>query len=114
MNGIELQDREFIAAIREGREPNASVTQVLPCYQVLDRIEHGMVLGGGRDHMAPPGALPCGRAEDGEVVALGGTRGKYDFFGTGLDERGYLSASCFDDCFGFPSVGMSSRMGVTI
>ena len=33
MNGIELQDREFFAAIREGREPNASVAQVLPCYQ---------------------------------------------------------------------------------
>lgn len=39
MNGIELQDREFIAAIREGREPNASVAQVLPCYRVLQRIE---------------------------------------------------------------------------
>ena len=35
MNGIELQDREFFAAIREGREPNASVQQVLPCYEVL-------------------------------------------------------------------------------
>jgi 2-hydroxy-4-carboxymuconate semialdehyde hemiacetal dehydrogenase len=35
MNGIELQDREFFAAIREGREPNASVAQVLPCYRVL-------------------------------------------------------------------------------
>jgi 2-hydroxy-4-carboxymuconate semialdehyde hemiacetal dehydrogenase len=39
MNGIELQDREFIAAIREGRQPNASVAQVLPCYEVLDRLE---------------------------------------------------------------------------
>jgi 2-hydroxy-4-carboxymuconate semialdehyde hemiacetal dehydrogenase len=39
MNGIELQDREFVAAIRERREPNASVAQVLPCYRVLDRIE---------------------------------------------------------------------------
>jgi 2-hydroxy-4-carboxymuconate semialdehyde hemiacetal dehydrogenase len=35
MNGIELQDREFFAAIREGREPNSSVAKVLPCYQVL-------------------------------------------------------------------------------
>jgi 2-hydroxy-4-carboxymuconate semialdehyde hemiacetal dehydrogenase len=35
MNGIELQDREFFAAIREGREPDASVAQVLPCYRVL-------------------------------------------------------------------------------
>jgi 2-hydroxy-4-carboxymuconate semialdehyde hemiacetal dehydrogenase len=39
MNGIELQDREFFAAIREGREPNASVAQVLPCYQVLQALE---------------------------------------------------------------------------
>ncbi len=39
MNGIELQDREFFAAIREGREPNASVAQVLPCYKVLHELE---------------------------------------------------------------------------
>jgi 2-hydroxy-4-carboxymuconate semialdehyde hemiacetal dehydrogenase len=39
MNGIELQDREFFAAIREGREPNSSVAQVLPCYEVLHGLE---------------------------------------------------------------------------
>jgi 2-hydroxy-4-carboxymuconate semialdehyde hemiacetal dehydrogenase len=39
MNGIELQDREFFAAIKEGREPNASVAQVLPCYKVLHDLE---------------------------------------------------------------------------
>ncbi|GMU49252.1 MAG: hypothetical protein AMXMBFR31_14780 [Candidatus Desulfobacillus denitrificans] len=39
MNGIELQDREFFAAIREGREPNASVAQVLPCYRTLHNLE---------------------------------------------------------------------------
>ncbi len=39
MNGIELQDREFIAAIVEGREPNASVAQVLPCYRTLHELE---------------------------------------------------------------------------
>jgi 2-hydroxy-4-carboxymuconate semialdehyde hemiacetal dehydrogenase len=39
MNGIELQDREFFAAIREGRQPNSSVAQVLPCYEVLHRLE---------------------------------------------------------------------------
>ena len=39
MNGIELQDREFFGAIREGRGPNASVAQVLPCYQVLHNLE---------------------------------------------------------------------------
>ncbi|HUO22961.1 MAG TPA: Gfo/Idh/MocA family oxidoreductase [Caulobacteraceae bacterium] len=43
MNGIELQDREFFAAIREGREPNASVAQVLPCYQTLDAIEKSLL-----------------------------------------------------------------------
>jgi 2-hydroxy-4-carboxymuconate semialdehyde hemiacetal dehydrogenase len=46
MNGIELQDREFFAAIREGREPNASVQQVLPCYEVLDRLEHQLAAAG--------------------------------------------------------------------
>lgn len=39
LNGIELQDREFFAAIRERREPNASVAQVLPCYEVLHDLE---------------------------------------------------------------------------
>jgi len=39
MNGIELQDREFIAAIAEGREPNSSVASVLPCYVVLDALQ---------------------------------------------------------------------------
>ena len=39
MNGIELQDREFFAAIREGREPNGSVRQVLPAYETLHRLE---------------------------------------------------------------------------
>ncbi|HCB76182.1 MAG TPA: oxidoreductase [Sphingomonas bacterium] len=38
-NGIELQDREFVAAIREGCEPNSSVAQVLPCYRVLGELE---------------------------------------------------------------------------
>jgi len=45
MNGIELQDREFFAAIREGREPNASVAQVLPCYQVLHQLEQQLNAG---------------------------------------------------------------------
>ena len=39
MNGIELQDREFVAAIREGREPNSSVGKVIECYRTLDQIE---------------------------------------------------------------------------
>jgi 2-hydroxy-4-carboxymuconate semialdehyde hemiacetal dehydrogenase len=43
MNGIELQDREFFAAIREGREPNSSVAKVLPCYKVLHDLELQLV-----------------------------------------------------------------------
>jgi len=39
MNGIELQDREFFAAIKEKREPNSSLRQVLPAMQTLDRLE---------------------------------------------------------------------------
>lgn len=38
-NGIELIDREFISAIREGREPNGSVHDTLSAMQTLDRIE---------------------------------------------------------------------------
>ncbi|MBI3444716.1 MAG: Gfo/Idh/MocA family oxidoreductase [Magnetospirillum sp.] len=45
MNGIELQDREFFAAIREGREPNGSVAQVLPCYRTLHRLEQQLAKG---------------------------------------------------------------------
>jgi 2-hydroxy-4-carboxymuconate semialdehyde hemiacetal dehydrogenase len=39
MNGIELQDREFFAAIAAGREPNASLAQCLPAMRTLDRLE---------------------------------------------------------------------------
>jgi len=39
MNGIELQDREFFAALKDGREPNASVGQVLECYRTLKQLE---------------------------------------------------------------------------
>ena len=42
MNGIELQDREFFSAIAQGREPNASVAKVLPCYEVLHRLEQSL------------------------------------------------------------------------
>lgn len=46
MNGIELQDREFFAAIREGRQPNSSVASVLPCYQVLHQLEQQLNAAG--------------------------------------------------------------------
>ena len=46
MNGIELQDREFFAAIREGRQPNSSVASVLPCYRVLHELELQLQLAG--------------------------------------------------------------------
>ncbi len=42
-NGIELQDREFISAIREGREPNSSFDQVLPAMKTLDTIEKSLL-----------------------------------------------------------------------
>jgi 2-hydroxy-4-carboxymuconate semialdehyde hemiacetal dehydrogenase len=38
MNGIELQDREFVSAILEGREPNSSVASVLDCYRVMGEL----------------------------------------------------------------------------
>jgi 2-hydroxy-4-carboxymuconate semialdehyde hemiacetal dehydrogenase len=46
MNGIELQDREFFAAIREKREPNASLAQVLPAMRTLDRLEQMLTQDG--------------------------------------------------------------------
>jgi 2-hydroxy-4-carboxymuconate semialdehyde hemiacetal dehydrogenase len=42
MNGIELQDREFFAAIREGREPNASIAHCLNAMRTLDRLEQDL------------------------------------------------------------------------
>ena len=45
MNGIELQDREFFAAIREGREPNSGVSGVLDCYRVLHELEQQLNAG---------------------------------------------------------------------
>ncbi len=42
MNGIELEDREFFAAIKEKREPNSSLAQSLPAMATLDRLEREM------------------------------------------------------------------------
>lgn len=42
VSGIELQDREFVRAIREDREPAASVAQVLPAYRTLDALEKSL------------------------------------------------------------------------
>jgi len=42
MNGIELQDREFFAAIREKREPNSSIAQCLPAMETLDKLEKSL------------------------------------------------------------------------
>lgn len=46
MNGIELQDRDFIAAITTGSEPIASVASVLPCYEVLEELQDQLGAGG--------------------------------------------------------------------
>ena len=53
MDGIELEDREFIAAIKEKREPNGSLAQLLPCMRVLGRLEQ-------IDRPAAPGARLAG------------------------------------------------------
>jgi len=42
MNGIELQDREFVAAITEGRQPNSSVSDVLDCYRVIGELAQSL------------------------------------------------------------------------
>ena len=46
MNGIELQDRDFISAIVHGTEPIASVASVLPCYEVIEQLQHQLGPGG--------------------------------------------------------------------
>ena len=43
LNGVELEDREFIAAIKEKREPNSSVAQVLSCYKLMHNLEQQMM-----------------------------------------------------------------------
>jgi 2-hydroxy-4-carboxymuconate semialdehyde hemiacetal dehydrogenase len=43
MNGIELQDREFFAAIKEKREPNGSIHQILPAMRTLDTLEKSLL-----------------------------------------------------------------------
>jgi 2-hydroxy-4-carboxymuconate semialdehyde hemiacetal dehydrogenase len=44
MNGIELEDREFLAAIREARQPKSSVGDVLPAMRVLGDLEQKLAL----------------------------------------------------------------------
>jgi 2-hydroxy-4-carboxymuconate semialdehyde hemiacetal dehydrogenase len=39
MNGIELEDREFFAAIGEKRQPKSSLADVLPAMRVLGQLE---------------------------------------------------------------------------
>lgn len=46
IDGIELQDREFVSAIRERREPNASVPQVMPCYRAIAAVEEQLTRPG--------------------------------------------------------------------
>lgn len=41
-DGVEAQDREFVASIAEGRAPLSAVEQVMPCYRLLDRLERQM------------------------------------------------------------------------
>ena len=42
MNGIELQDREFVEAIQKGRAPNSSIASVLDCYRIIGDLEDSL------------------------------------------------------------------------
>ena len=85
MNGIELQDREFVAAIRDGREPNSSLRQVIDCYRVLGALEvvEGVdgVRAGQRVGVLPAAVLAArvvvGLVADELAVAIGGERHAY-------------------------------------
>ena len=44
VDGIELQDREFVAAVHECRDPNASVASVMPCLRTLAELEQDLAL----------------------------------------------------------------------
>lgn len=46
-SAFELQDREFIAAIREGRRPESSAQSCVPTMALLDKIEKSMLVAGG-------------------------------------------------------------------
>ena len=59
-------------------------------------------------------AVEVGGTLDAHVVTFGGAGGEDDFFGGGADEGGYLGAGGFDDCFGFPAVGMGARVGISV
>jgi 2-hydroxy-4-carboxymuconate semialdehyde hemiacetal dehydrogenase len=55
LNGVELEDREFIAAIRERREPNASFAHALPTMQVLGQLERGLQMAEEKPRRAAAG-----------------------------------------------------------
>ena len=44
-NGIELIDREFFLAVRQGRKPNSCVTDVISAMETLDHINNGFKHG---------------------------------------------------------------------
>jgi 2-hydroxy-4-carboxymuconate semialdehyde hemiacetal dehydrogenase len=45
MNGIELEDREFFAAIKEKRQPKSSVADVMPSMKTLHQLEQQLNKG---------------------------------------------------------------------
>ena len=59
MNGIELQDREFFAAIQAKREPNGSIQQVLPAMRTLDTLEKSLLAkaGAARESLSRSGEI---------------------------------------------------------
>ena len=53
-NGIELQDREFAAAITQGREPNSSISDVLGCYRILGELDSQLASQQQAEPARPP------------------------------------------------------------
>jgi 2-hydroxy-4-carboxymuconate semialdehyde hemiacetal dehydrogenase len=54
-DGVELQDREFITAIEEGRAPNSSIDSVIDCYKILGKLQLQL------DHQGRPSRGSTGR-----------------------------------------------------
>ena len=75
-------------------------------------VEHGFVLGFGRDQVLALALVEMRRAFDGEVVRLGGTAGEHDFFAVGIEQLGDFAAGVFHRFFGHPAEAVAVGGGV--
>ena len=76
------------------------------------RVEHALVLGHGRDHVALPALEEPGHALDRHVVRFGGAGGEDYLAGIGVDHLRHLLARVLDRVTGFPAIGMRCRMRI--